>query len=278
MICSTHYDCSLSKNVISVLSRARDSTNAADAPVALLPCKLLLNENINPDEGRLERLIEHPHDFDKWKNDEDLRGKVTLATNENSRKLDADEFFDYAMPTIVLRKFMDLTPVEITSHKFCDLRFLAVVDKLSTGTIQMGQNDATPWLLAHYKITMHSKHRTFDNDGWIDHGGGVSHIADQSSLGTSDSFTPCDSDVELASRYRNISPRQVAICRTHAESVAIQHYGWDEVEESKKSELFIDEVNKLYGDGFGEKLWSQCCDKFGSMFTSDLLEKNMCAW
>jgi hypothetical protein len=259
------------KSIISQQSGASDSAND-DEPVAL-SCKLLLNENINPDEGRLECLIEHAYDFDKWKNDKDLRGKVTLATNENSHKLDADEFFDYAVPTIILRKFMDLTPVEITSHKFCDMRFHAVIDKLST-VVPM-QNDAIPWLLAHYKITMGSKYRTFDNDGWVDDG--VGHIADQSSLGTSD-FTPCDSDVELASRYRNISPRKVAMCRRHVESAVIQYYGWNKAELKKYERVKVDELNKLYGAGFGEKLWSQCCDKLGSMFTSDLLKKNRCAW
>jgi hypothetical protein len=222
----------------------------------------------------MERLIEHGYDFNKWKNDEDPRGKVTLATNENCYKLDAEEFFDHAVPTITLQKFMDLTPTEIASHQFCDLRLLAVLDKLSAMEAQ--SSDATAWLLAHCKITMDSKRRTFDNHGrWV--GAGVGHTADQSSMGASN-FTPCDADAELASRHCAVSPRQVAMCRGHVESSVTQDHGWNEVSLKKFERAKVDELNNLHGDGFGVEMWSQSCDKFGSMFTSDLLEKNRCAW
>eukprot|EP00961_Rhodomonas_salina_P131672 1772128-Rhodomonas_salina.1 len=68
-----------------------------------VPCKLLLDDSVTSKEGELEQLFEHGRDFDKWKSNPGLRGKVRVATADSAHELDADEFFDFCVPSATLR-------------------------------------------------------------------------------------------------------------------------------------------------------------------------------
>jgi hypothetical protein len=127
-----------------------------------IPCKLLLDDRVKPDEGTMERLIAGDDDFDKWKRDGALRSKLSVASADNVEELDAEEFFDYCVPASVLRDFMEMTPVEVTSSRWCDLRFLAMLEHLC---VFEPMDVGVPWLLAHYKARMHTKMVAFDKAG-----------------------------------------------------------------------------------------------------------------
>ncbi len=86
-----------------------------------ISCKLLLDEHVTVEEGDIERLVSGPNDFDEWRKSRSLSRKVKLASSKEASALDADEFFDYCVPSWVVFRFMDRTPAAITSYKFVDL-------------------------------------------------------------------------------------------------------------------------------------------------------------
>lgn len=235
----------------------------ASLPTLAIPCKLLLSDKVSSKEGQYENIVdvEDPNDFGHWKRNRKLRRNVTIATNSWVNELDAEEYFDFIVPSMVLQKFFALTPEPVREHRFCDLRLYAYLDKLSP--VELDDNPAVPWLLAHYKISEHDKKRAFDRHGVL--AGGPQSV-DQASYSI---MKPSHGDVALSQRFqtRNIlSPNQVALCRAHLESIVIQFYGWsnDMLRQSRRDK--IAELNQLYGRGFGEALWGECENRIASLF------------
>ena len=230
--------------------------------------KLLLRENISATEGQMGRLIAATQDFDFWKIDPDLKGKVEWASNSRCEEMDAEEYFDFMVPTAVMQKFFRLNPPNATSSKYCDLRLLAILDKLAP--IEVADMPQYPWLLAHYKASDDNKRKMFDSHGKLS----GKHAADQASMNI---YKPSDKDKKLAQRFP-LSKNQVAICRSHLESIIIQYIGWDSKACARARKDKIKELNSLYGAKFGDELWSQVEAKVESYFNKSALEESEGAW
>jgi len=235
-----------------------------------LSCKLLLNENMGPHEGRLTDLC-NPSDYFLWQKNPSLRQKVQWVRTSQVDDMDCEEYMDFMVPTSVMKKFFHLTPVGITSHKFCDLRLLAILKRLSP--FEIGDIPNYPWLLAHYKTSMDTKWRNFDS-----HGKGQAlgaHSRDQASVGI---MEPTAQDVALSKRYRNLSPGQVAMCRGHLESLVVQYIGWDDEMLAGAKRAKIEELNRLHGPGLAADLWKEIVEKLASLFSGTEINLNRGAW
>ncbi len=195
-----------------------------DVPLPL-PCKLLLSsEAVTPDLGSMNDLISGPTDVFKWWKSSSLSRSIQVVPNSRCDDTDCNDYFDFMVPTPIMQKFFRLNPPAITSNKYCDLRLLAVLEKLSQTEVVDSPN--IPWLIAHYKASLESKKRAFDNHGVVvEHFGGASQSVDQVSM---DMGKPSQQDIELAAKYRKLSLSQVRICRLHVESIMIQYIGWDD--------------------------------------------------
>lgn len=239
-----------------------------------LSCKLLLDPSLSADEGRLENFVDmrNPNDFFTWRRKRNFGRKVTLATSDTAGDLDCKEYFDYIVPTAVLEKFMKLTPEAVASHRFCDLRLYQVFSYLEP--FEMSDPHPGMWLLAHYKVSMDDKLRTFDNHGRRDTDRLV-HAVDESSF-KEEETTPAD--IALSERFPKLSPGQVAMCRGRLESIILSYIGWNEekLEEARKEEIM--ELNRSHGIGFGEELWEECQANMLSLFDADSLEASKDAW
>ena len=189
--------------------------------------QLLLDENLAPDEGTMDRLISNVQDFDRWKADRGLRGKIRLVSDvDDLSALDADEHFDYCTPTPVLRRFFEITPDSIVRSPWCDLRLNAFLDRLTSSAVLF----PLPWLLAHYKVTFQAGAAT-------------------------------DEDRELARRFK-MQPTQIAACRQNVESSVVQFLGWDEEKHREFRRFTATEINRAHGVGLGDALWSRACERF----------------
>jgi hypothetical protein len=224
-----------------------------DVPLPL-PCKLLLSsEAVDPNLGRMEDLISGPTDFFKWQKSFSLRHSIQVVPTSLCDAMDCNEYFDYMIPTPILQKFFRLNPPGITSNKYCDLRLLAVLETLTR--IEVADNPNIPWLIAHYKASLESKERAFDNHGVVvENVCGISQSVDQVSM---DMGKPSQQDIELAAKYRKLSPSQVRMCRLHVESIMIQHIGWDAKKTTKARRCKCQELDRRHGMGFGTDLFKE---------------------
>jgi len=235
-----------------------------------LPCKLLLNETMGANEGRLTDLCS-PSDYFLWQKNPSLRRKVQWVPTSRSDEMDATEYMDFMVPTSVMQKFFRLTPVGITSHKFCDLRLLAILERLNP--MEIGDIPQYPWLLAHYKTSMGTKWKNFDS-----HGKGQAlgaHSLDQASVGK---VEPTAQDVALSKRGRKLSPGQVALCRGHLESLIIQYIGWDDKTLAEVKRAKTAELSRLHGRGLADDLWKEVVAQMTALFPYLQIFLNRGAW
>lgn len=230
-----------------------------------VPCKLLLDDTVGVDEGTMDKLISSGQDFDKWRSDEALSRKLTVAGAENVEALDAEEYFDFCVPASVLRNFMELTPVEITSSPWCDLRFAAALEHFCA--LEPIDVEGLPWLLAHHKTRMCAKKIAFDNAEGL-------HTFDQASM-----MAPQTThDAELAAKYRCLQPGQVAMCRGRIESTVIQYCTWCPEGAAKLRRRAVGELDSAYGKGLGDELWECATATFEGHFSRSLTERNRAWW
>lgn len=235
-----------------------------------LSCKLLLNENVSLEEGKLSNLCKDGDSF-YWRNSWNLRRKIQWAPTSKCDDMDATEYMDFMVPTRIMQKFFRVTPVSITSHKFCDLRLLAILERICP--IEVIDNPHFPWLLAHYKTSWDTKLENFDT-----HGSGrtiSSNTLEQASVGR---FKANKRDIDLSKRFRHLSPGQISIMRGHLESLVIQYIGWnapalDDVKFSK-----IMEINRCHGPGIGDSLWRQVESDMRNLFKRDEMRNSRLAW
>jgi hypothetical protein len=240
-----------------------------------MPCKLLLDPSITPSEGQLENFVnmECIQDFKYWRKNSFASRKIQLATNDSAQDLDCEEYFDFIVPSDVLKKFFDLNPTKVTSHKFCDLRLFQILYELCP--IEVG--DAMMpgmWLLAHYKIPMDEMRATFDRNGKRDTDRLVQSV-DQASFMEE---TQTSADQLLAEKYPNLSPGKVAMCRGHLESIILSYIGWNERMLEKARIDKIAELDRSHGSGFGEELWEEVHSTTLALFDSATLEASKGAW
>jgi len=218
-------------------------------------------EAVGPDQGRMENFISGTYDFSKWKKDSSLRRIIQLIPTSRCEDMDCDEYFDFMVPTHILQKFFRLNPPDITCHKYCDLRLLAVLKTLAP--IEVEDSPAAPWLLAHYKTSIESMKTAFDN-----HGVFISQSVDQMSTQIE---KPSQQDIVLAATNRNLNPTQVRMCRLHAESMLIQFIGWDDMQADAARRDETQCLERLYGREFATalvkeveaELW-KCLGKYAS--------------
>eukprot|EP00554_Chaetoceros_debilis_P013149 CAMPEP_0194127510 /NCGR_PEP_ID=MMETSP0150-20130528/60559_1 /TAXON_ID=122233 /ORGANISM="Chaetoceros debilis, Strain MM31A-1" /LENGTH=420 /DNA_ID=CAMNT_0038821435 /DNA_START=107 /DNA_END=1366 /DNA_ORIENTATION=- len=181
-----------------------------------LSCKLLLGGNITAEEGQMGRLITESKDFNFWQVDPSLKDKIEWVSNSRSKNMEADEYFDYLIPTSVMMKFFRLNPKGVTSSKFCGLRLLAILQKIAP--VDAVDMPIYPWLLAQYKIGTKRKLEEI-----------LTASSDDNDNNDDAATSHSDSDKELAERH-SLSPIQLVQCREHLESILIGYYQWNEEE------------------------------------------------
>lgn len=246
-----------------------------------IPCKLLLDPSITPDEGQLDNFVSMDclQDFDYWKTSSAFASKkVQLATNDTAQDLDAEEYFDFIIPSDILKKFFELNPTKVTSNKFCDLRLFQVLYKLCP--LELGDMIPGMWLLAHYKIPMEEKMKAFDRHGQLDTNRLI-HAVDQASFSNAEEQSQASAakDRLLAQKYLGrLSPGQVGMCRGHLESIILSYIGWDEetLQEARREKVI--ELTRSHGPGFAEELWEECDTTIRALFDAASLKASKGAW
>jgi len=256
--------------------------NQGTATLAL-PCKLLLDPNISRKDGRLENFVDvRAHkaidlaNYNYWKKSPPARTrKLYWVSNELAKETDAEEYFDFIVPSSVLQKFFRLTPTTVANHKFCDLRLFQVLSYLQP--MEMGDVNPGMWMLVHYKIPHDDKLRAFDNHGQLER-----HEYYQSEQASFDIQSPTPADIVLAESFSKLSPSQIALCRGHLESIILSYIGWNDQELEKVKNDKVNELNNRHGIGFGDALWGECSANIRSLFDDETLQASngtwICAW
>ena len=252
-----------------------------------MPCKLLLHPSLALLEGggiRMKDLVDskNPRDFTYWKKNvfNNIR-KIQYASIANAEDMDAEEYFDFIVPSKVLQKFFELNPPKVTSNRYCDLRLYQVLEKLCPMdyeyySFMMSDSiilSPDMWLLAHYKIPMEDKQDTFDR-----HGEREKNQEDQASFPKEQEALE---DIRLAEQFPKLSPAQVAMCRVFFESIILSFVGWNEemLQEAKTQKVF--EVSQSHGPEFAKALWEESHAKMVSLFDMSpetLKESNDGVW
>lgn len=173
-----------------------------------IPAKLLIGEGLDLKYTRLECFLPDTTHGDSLPailaRHPSLRGCVSLASKIDCDDSDTDaaEYFDFCVHTHVLTQFLEATPVSITSHRYCDLRFLTFLERISSiEPLDIPPHRQLTWLIAHHKQSMAAKRRSFDM-----HGKSAGHAADHASM-TVDPTRSIDHD--FAKRFNHLSPKQV---------------------------------------------------------------------
>jgi hypothetical protein len=229
--------------IFSLLSVYSNMPDFASGGTLGIPCKLLLDSSVTSEEGQLEHFInlKQPTDYCHWEFCSAAEaGKVQLVTNSQAKVMDAEEYFDFIVPTTVMKKFFALTPPKVADHRFCDLRLFQVLSYLQPIELD---DVFERWMVAHYKIPEDEMRKCFDNHGQL-----TSH-----SIHAPDQASAFDS--------KNT---------------------WKEMELEKARVIKVSELNQLYGKGFGDNLWEECCTSMLTLFDSETLEASKdtweCAW
>ena len=173
-----------------------------------IPAKLLIGEELGRDDTRLECFLPDTTYGDSVPDilarRPSLRGHVSLASKIDcdDPDTDAEEYFDFCVHTSILVRFLAATPVSITSNRYCDLRFLKFLARVSSlQPLEIPPQLKLTWLIAHHKQSMSAKKHTFDRHGVMS-----SKAADHASMATD----PVQStDRDLAQRFVHLSPMQV---------------------------------------------------------------------
>jgi hypothetical protein len=235
-----------------------------------LPCKLVLDPSFTASEGALENFVSpsNPRDFLHWRRQTFSRNKVKFASNEDVEELDCEEYFDFIVPTSVLKQFFDLTPPKVAAHPFCDLRLYQIFNHMAP--VEMSNiGDPNMWLLAHYKVPMEEKWRAFDNHG-------------QHTTSDQLSFSPVQPqkiDNALSKKYPQLSPQQIAMCRGHLESIILSYIGWNDDVLAMAQRAKIMELVQSHGNvSFASELWDECQARIRLLFDETTLRKSKGAW
>jgi len=224
--------------------------------------KLLVGELKSTGEGQLRDFIHSNADFSKWKTVPTLNRNVTL-----SQESDANEFFDYCVPSFTLTRFFKVTPFCILTNANCDLRLAAMLDDLA----DLEPLSQYPWLLIHYSCTRGrattSIESTFNRHDWLT---GVK-ILDDPTLSMQqivEQLTDFDRHVS-STDYPALSPTQVALCRRHLESIMLRYCYWNEPVLEDFEIRVIRQIDMYHGRGLGKLVWKHCLEKVRSCFSTE---------
>ena len=217
-----------------------------------LSAKLLVRQLASTGKGQLRDFIHNSADFHKWQSQPILKREVSLP------KMDQlpHEYFDYCIPTSLLGRFLRTTPTSLLSNPHCALRLASMLDDLAT----LEPLVPFPWLLIHYVCASTSLESTFNRHDWIT----GSKILDDPSI-TVD-LTDFDRHVS-EHNYPSLSPTQIALCRSHLESIIVRYCYWNEPVLEDCEIRVIRQVDMYHGRGLGKLVWKHCSDMVRSRFS-----------
>lgn len=195
--------------------------------------------------------------------DEELNGIVDVAgsARENDEK-DVQEYFDYCVKTEVLQRFMEVSPDEILSHQFCDVRFGC---SLAHPRIRHYDHPKKEWLLMHHRVTGYDRHQRFL----------------QLDLSTYDNallrIDVSDDDRNLE-HVTGLKDAKIAFLRRDIEECAIQVAHRDEENVIFKRNSRVPYMNKTYGNDIGTLLWNETMAKLESYYTEEQAKMSKDWW
>jgi hypothetical protein len=190
--------------------------------------------------------------------DERLDGKVQVAaTPQENSGLDVLEYFDFCVRTSVLSKFFELTPLELVRNKFCDVRFMATLNRLCTTACRDGSGQE--WLLMHYRVKRYDRVQAFkDKD---------EERYSNAMLGVEVS----EMDHKLA-LDTSLDGRQIA---WFAMILKLGQFNiLDEQNLLSAREMVASRMDRDFGHNIGSALWEQTCEDFSSYFSDEMIEQN----
>jgi hypothetical protein len=192
------------------------------------------------------------------RSDGTLPKNIKIAQLKTYQAMDANEYFDWCVSSEYMHTFFEITPAEVAANRHCDIRFNAQLERLAR-TKDFPVAGIDQWLYAHHKTSMHSKKKTFDASTSI-------------SSGAVGAFTAADE--ELAKIYTTLSPAQVAICRLHLNSLIVGYDIWSQDNAAAFFNGKKQELNELYGAGFGDTLFAEEQTAFRAAFDAEKLAMN----
>jgi hypothetical protein len=196
-----------------------------------------------------------------WQEDEALQQVTKLANGvRNVELLGANEYFDFCVRASFVRRFMELTPTQMLSNKYCDCRFTASVAR---ECITMFSSREHMWLIIHFKVPEETKREAFWDADTERHG---RHASASIEIAT-------EEDRSLAEQT-GLPPEQIVACRNELEEQAIMFFARDDRNLECARLRFENEINKNVGHNIGSILWKQTCEKFASYFSEDLNKRN----
>lgn len=243
-----------------------------------IPAKLLLPDGLQPDQCKFESYVSmQTLDTAVWNKDPELRRRVRAVTAGNYKDEDADEYFDYCVPTHVLQGFLAVTPAAIRKHQYCDLRFLALLQHLeSVNAIDVPGYE---WLIAHHKVTIDTKRTQFDAAGGVFYADQrmPGNAADHTSLAPVGNDTTMAQDTTLASTF-GMPRAQIEMCRAHVVSIVLQYAAFSTKHLAHYKAKIVSEINEAHGHGLGNELWQQVEQHIEEMFSTEQAKANQALW
>ena len=200
-----------------------------------------------------------------------MRRVVTLLSSAAAvEERDAEEFFDYCVPSALFGHFLRATPHEVLRSQFVDLRFLAMIKKMAPLDTIDFEHHGTKWLIAHHAQSLDAKMRNFDRAGTVSEVG-ATNVLERASRVSASSLSAVDAELAKSFDFKGprLSPQQVMTCRLHYLSLAIQYYAFDDRNYAGAKAFACKDTNKLYGEGFGDALFSICEAWLKSCFTAE---------
>ena len=191
--------------------------------------------------------------------DDSLNGIVDVAATieENSEK-DVIEYFDYCIRSKVMKKFLSVTPQEILSHPFCDVRFGVCIQQLNTVT---RYHPTEEWLLMHYRVRHLDRHQLFLNRDM------------DSRKNAMVSVTISEEDRAL-SEETGLDEAMIAFCRKDIEEGAIMMVERDDAGLEHRRKMLVPGLDREHGSEIGTRIWQATWKKFSAYFTAELAKKN----
>jgi hypothetical protein len=231
-----------------------------------LGAKLLLDETkLNTSEGQLQDFIYNEHDFDKWKGLPQAKqgGGIMLAANSRLRELNAHDYSDFCVPSLLFRRFLSIMPqAMLQNNDHCELRFCSMLDDMA----DLEPLSHYPWLLVAYSQT--EQKRFLPNYSRSDWFSGNTLLDDPSVQ----KIPMTDFDRRVA-RHK-ISPIQVALVRIHMDAMLVQYSIWNDLALDDCMIKTIREVDLVHGRGFGKVVWQHCEERVRSYFSSEEVIRN----
>lgn len=183
--------------------------------------------------------------------------EIAMTIKENGEK-DTIEYFDFCVHSDIFKTFVELTPDEILSHQFCDLRFLDSIFQI-TPPPPYFKHPHEKYLLMHYCIRQEDRKLMF---------------LEQNLEKLKVKISEEDCDLEHETGY---AAAKITTLRKGVEECIIQTvYTADGNVELSRDELRT--TDKAHELEIGNILWESTMTKFKSYFSDELAKKNRKWW